>query len=262
MRNLFLLLVLVNLGALAVFAWVLETPSPPPAYDGPGITLLRELDPDTPISRSVAESDTTSRLLQSPPVADPAVAADESPDDASAPIGGEAVVDEAARIGDSSGQFLGECISIGPFADLAEATAASITLIDAGFDPSRATREDEVWDGYWVYIEEIENFTAAQEIQIELAENGLDDTQIIANSDGGNLLSIGVFSDITRAAAQAERVDQAGYQATIADNSATRETHWLDVILTDEQSIGLETLQAPGRISRLEILECAGEGTD
>ena len=135
-------------------------------------------------------------------------------------------------------------------------------LVDDGFDPSRTTREDEVWDGYWVYIEEIENFSAAQEIQTELAENGLDDTQIIANSEGGNLLSIGVFSDITRAAAQAERVNQAGYEATIADNSATRETHWLDVTLTGEQSIGLEMLQAPGRISRLEILECTSEATD
>ena len=79
---------------------------------------------------------------------------------------------------------------------------------------------------------------------------------MIPNSDSGTLLSLGVFSEIARAASQAARVDELGYEATIADSMQTTETQWLDVTLTSEQSIVLELLQAPGTISRLEQRPC------
>jgi hypothetical protein len=129
------------------------------------------------------------------------------------------------------------------------------TLVDAGFEPSRATREKEVWDGYWVYIEQIGDIATARSVQADLADNGIEDTQIVS-TDSGNLLSLGVFSEITRAGSQAERVNQVGYEATIADNLTTTETLWLDVTLTSEQSLALDMLQAPGRISRLEFQSC------
>ena len=44
MRNVFLVLVLVNLVVLAYLQWVVERPEPSAPYEGPGITLLREAD--------------------------------------------------------------------------------------------------------------------------------------------------------------------------------------------------------------------------
>ena len=247
MRNLFLLLVLLNLGALAFFSWVIGEPEPSPAYDGAGIMLLRELDADAPIMRS------NSRATQaevSDVVEEGSVAVDETPVEQLSNSIDDDTVDEATE------PQLSRCISIGPFAEPPEADAAMATLAEAGFDPSRSMREVEVWDGYWVYIEQIEDMAAARSIQADLAENGLEDTQIISALGRGNLLSLGVFSEITRAASQAERVNRIGYEATIADNMTTTETHWLNVMLSSEQSIAPESLQGPGRISRLELLSC------
>ena len=245
MRNLILLLVLLNLGAWAFFSWVIGDLEPAQMYDGAGITLLRELDPDAPISRPNVDATGTA---DSPGAALAAEALSAI----------ETVVSEQADAENGvalESQF-GRCISIGPFPETPEADAAMATLAEAGFDPSRSTRELDVWDGYWVYIEQIEDMAEARTIQADLAENGLEDTQIITGSDRGNLLSLGVFSEITRAGSQAERVNRIGYEATIADNMTTTETLWLDVTLSTEQSIAIETLQAPGRISRLELLSC------
>jgi hypothetical protein len=277
LRNLVLILALANLGVLAVFSWVIERPPPSPEYDGPGITLLRELDPDAPIARSVlaarqaaAPSSVSAARLpvddESGNQASTPIDAS-SPPDANPPGNADSVVGEFAGVEQTveqplladqdevTGTELGRCISIGPFQEAANADAAMDTLVDAGFEPSRATREKEVWDGYWVYIEQIGDIATARSVQADLADNGIEDTQIVS-TDSGNLLSLGVFSEITRAGSQAERVNQVGYEATIADNLTTTETLWLDVTLTSEQSLALDMLQAPGRISRLEFQPC------
>jgi hypothetical protein len=251
LRNLVLVLVLANLGVLAVFAWVIDEPAPSPAYDGPGITLLREFDPNTPIARPV------SAVPQDAPSLPEDTEANDAPRQ-SEPTAAELATDGAiaAEPTPIRGTESGRCVSIGPFPVEAAADSAFDTLVDAGFEPLRAVREDEVWDGYWVYIGQVGDLASARSVQAELADNGLEDTQIVSTEGDGNLLSLGVFSEITRAGAQAERVNRIGYEATIADNLSTAETRWLDVPLTSEQSLALDMLQAPGQISRLELLDC------
>lgn len=270
LRSLFLLLLLANLGVLAVFSWIVDEPAARPVYDGPSITLLREVDPaslDAPAasppaleperlpesssggaesaeSESTERTGSTERVAAGAPAADLAVA---EPD--------ESVVLTGQPGGD-------QCISIGPFALPTEADTALEALTAAGFDPVPTTRETQVWDGYWVFIEEIEDQAAARDIAADLAANGITDTQVIASSDRGTLLSIGVFSDISRAGTQAERVNRVGYEATIADSLRSTQTHWLDVVLTSEESIALDLLQEPGRISRLEQRACGAAGDD
>jgi hypothetical protein len=247
LRNWVLILALANLGVLAVFAWVVEEPVPSTEYTGPGITLLRELDRETPIARSAP--------------AGPPAAADFADDDALTPAesasspGGDAAVTELSPPvdGDTDTE---RCVSIGPFPEITAADSAFETLVDAGFEPARRFRQDDVWDGYWVYIRQIGDLASARAFQAELAENGIEDTQVVSTSDNGNLLSLGVFSEITRAGSLAERVNQIGYEATIADNLSSVDTQWLDVTVTGEQSLALDLLQAPGQISRLELREC------
>jgi hypothetical protein len=257
LRNLFLILALLNLGALALFSWVIDQPVASPAYDGPGITLLRELDPNTPI----VGSELTSTAVESvtPDIAAP-LPDDDTPAEQTA---AEPLTPEPIVVTGSAG---GRCLSIGPFQDPADAALAMATLVEAGYRPNQTTRENEIWDGYWVYIEQIEDLDEARAIQADLADEGIEDTQIVRTSDGGNLLSLGVFSAITRAGALAERVNRVGYEATIADNMTTTETHWLDIMLTSEQSLALDMLldmlQEPGRISRLETLACTSDQTD
>jgi hypothetical protein len=253
-RNLVLILLLANLGVWAVFAWVADEPSPSPVYQGTGITLLRELDPAAPITRAAAPPATAPVTDGGAADIDPAAAAgaESLPDDL--PAGETPFASEPATV---SGTAFGRCVSIGPFPTETAADSAFETLTEAGFEPLRAVRESEVWDGYWVYIGQVGNLAAARTVQAELAGIGLGDTQIVSTAGSGNLLSLGVFSEITRAGAQAERVNRIGYEAIIADNLSTAETQWLDVTLTSEQSLALDMLQAPGQISRLEMQNCA-----
>lgn len=271
LRSLCLLLVLLNLGLLAVFAWFVVEPAPRPPYDGPGITLLREIDP-----AAMRGDGATRPGPAADAVAEAPAAGNEAGPGEIDPAAGDGELEPAAGDGEPAATDDGElalsdteiatvgpgadgCISIGPFALPTEADAAMATLTSAGFAPRRSTRETEVWDGYWVYIERIASQAEARAIAAELAENGIGDTQVIASSERGTLLSIGVFSDIARAVVQADRVNDVGYAATIADSMRTTQTHWLEVVLTSEDSIGLDLLAAPGRISRLEQRACDPE---
>jgi SPOR domain len=291
LRSLFLLLLLANLGVLAVFSWIVDEPAARPAYDGPSITLLREVDP-----ASLGASPASLPSVERERIAEPASAGEsgstESPANAgsrdagngaagSSGAGSGAAANGGTETGEADGPGAGGgateppasvvltgqpggdlCISIGPFALPTEADTAREALNAAGFEPVATTRETEVWDGYWVFIEALENQAAAREIAADLAANGIADTQVIASSDRGTLLSIGVFSDISRAGAQAERVNRVGYEATIADSLRSTQTHWLDVVLTSEESIALDLLREPGRISRLEQRACDTGGDD
>jgi len=219
MRNLFLLLLLANLGVLAVYGWIVESPDLTP-YDGPTITLLRELPAEQRRTSPPASPDFAPELAASGPGA------------------------ESAR-----------CISVGPFA-APDADQATAILRDAGFEPERTVRETDLWDGYWVYIEGIESPDAARSIQAELAENGIDDTLLIANADSGTLISLGVFREIARAGGRAERVGQLGYETVIADNLVTSETYWLDLTVRADAALALDLLQPPGTINRLELTAC------
>ena len=220
MRNLVLLLVLINLGVLAWLSWVVPAPEQATTYAGPGITLLRELDPDAPILTASRPQDPPPEAARGLPAQDP------------------------------------DCVAIGPFADAAQADAALATVNDAGFVASLRVDQEEIWEGYWVYVGGLPSTERANAVLAELAANGIADAYVIPNSDSGILISLGVFSDITRAGTQAERAGRFGLAATIAERTRAVETHWLELRLSGEESQALDLLQEPGRISRLEQRAC------
>jgi hypothetical protein len=235
LRNLFLLLVLINLGVLAWVAWIVPEPEPATRYEGPGITLLRELEEDAPI------------LVASRPRDPPSAAPDGDPA-------------QFARLNEAPPQAA-HCVALGPFTDAAEADSALVALTQAGFAPTLSVTEEEIWDGYWVFIGGLPSVAVAEETLAQLAANGIGDAYVIPNSDSGILISLGVFSDIARAGTQAERAGRLGPAATITERTRTAETRWLELELSGEESQALDLLQEPGRIRRLEQRECRnGDG--
>ena len=257
MRNLFLLLALINLGVLAWFSWIVPEPPPPENYDGPGITLLREQDAAgrvparldaAPDSRTGAPPE--SRPAPTPPVATPPLAA----------LVGEA--GDLASAATDAAPSAPRCVAIGPFTEASQADTARATLVEAGFEPTLSVSEDEVWDGYWVYVGRLADRPAANAALGVLAENGLSDAYIIPNSDSGILISLGVYSDLSRAGTLADRVGDLGFDTTITERTRTAETRWLELRLSGEESEALELLQEPGRIRRLEQRGCAGDAGD
>ena len=251
MRNIVLMLLLANFAVWALFNWVIAEPPVRSAYDGPSIKLISEVESRNEPAAVAAVTETPALAVAEP---DEAAQLNTATNDAA---GATSIVEQDEPVAVSTANSAaGRCIAIGPFPEVAEAETAMATLVEAGFEPTRTIREAEVWDGYWVFVGQIPNIEAARTIRAELVDDGLEDAYILPNSDSGILISLGVFSETTRAMSLAARVRAIGYEATIADSMTTRETHWLEVMLSSEESVALELLQAPGRISRLEQLAC------
>lgn len=260
MRNLVLLLVLLNLGVLAWVRWIEPAPETlAPPYDGPGITLLRELDPDAPIviasqtSRTPA-TEASEFPLEDPPLDTPSPSL-EAADLPAVSADGAAALDQTVEPVESAATSV-RCVAVGPFAEAAQAEAAVATLNGGGIPASLRVEQQEIWEGYWVYVGGLPSIERANAALAELAENGIADAYVIPNSDSGILISLGVFSDVTRAGSQAERAGRFGLAATITERIRTEETRWIELEMNGEESEALELLQQPGRISRLEQREC------
>jgi cell division septation protein DedD len=255
-RNLFLLLVLLNLGVLAWVRWIEPAPERPADWTGTGITLLRELDADAPIvvaSRSQVELPAESSGLAGD---DPALAALAPPGGAD-PLASAAGESTATVEAGAAAAPARSCVAVGPFAEAAQADAAVATLNASGIIASSRVETQEVWEGYWVYVGGLPSTERANAVLAELAQNGIADAYVIPDSDSGILISLGVFSDVSRAGAQAERAGRFGLAATITERIRTEQVRWIELEFEGEESQALALLQEPGRISRLEQRDCA-----
>jgi hypothetical protein len=258
MRNLFLVLVLANLAFAAWHVWY--APVTPvlhePAAASKRLTLVSEVPADLRSAGSISESElpavpgAPAATAAAPEAAAPETAASPPPPDPQQPT-------VAAAPPVAAGAAAGRCTSIGPFRDLSQAATAASTLRTAGFEPQQRVAEGEIWIGYWVYIQAIPTVAAANEILANVRASGITDSYVIPNSDSGNLVSLGVFTEISGVSRRRDQVRALGYEPQVVDRTRRATVYWVDVTLRDGQDIDFEALQPPGRIMRLEQRPCA-----
>lgn len=232
MRNLFLALVLSNLAFAAWSRWFAERPETMSAFpvpDVPGITLMSELEAEL-------QGTTTA-----PPPARAAV-----PEQTPAELPADGPVDR--------------CISIGPFRELSQAAGAAANLRTAGYDPAQRVAEGDIWVGYWVHLPGLATREAADQVLSNLRENGVSDSYIIPGGEEEHIISLGVFSEISRAGRRREEVRGLGYEPTVVDRNRRGTVYWIDVALEAGEELDLEALQTPGRIIRQEARACGSAG--
>ncbi|HLF22627.1 MAG TPA: SPOR domain-containing protein, partial [Burkholderiales bacterium] len=148
------------------------------------------------------------------------------------------------------------CISVGPFRELAQAAAATANLRTAGYLPTQRVAEGDIWIGYWVYIQAIPTEAEANEILARIRATGVNDAYVIPNSDSGNLVSLGVFTEMNGVTRRRDEMRSLGYEPTVIDRTRRATLYWVDVILQPNQTLDFEALQTPGRIIRLEQRAC------
>jgi hypothetical protein len=150
------------------------------------------------------------------------------------------------------------CTSVGPFADLADASQAQASLRAAQFEPRQRLEQGELWVGYWVSAQNLETREDAEMAVKTLSENGITDVYLMPGSDPANILSLGVFSDIKRAQRRAEEVKALGMDPQIDDRKRAGAVYWLDVDLPEPgKTIDTTMFQSgPGKIMRLELRAC------
>lgn len=274
MRNLFFLLVLANLGFAAWHSWYAQPPRPARATDAdlPSLTLVSEVPSEIANLREANASAPSVRL----PGDEPAAARAESPPavetqarrpapstkapverpapPSPSPAGGAVAAAAAAASADASAAT--QCTTVGPFRELAQAATAAATLRTAGYQPTQRVAEGDIWIGYWVYIDAIPTEAEANAILAKVRGEGVTDSYVIPNSDSGNLVSLGVFSEISGVTRRREQVRSLGFDPKVVDRTRRATVYWVDVMLTPGQTLDFESLQTPGRIQRLEQRRC------
>ncbi len=110
--------------------------------------------------------------------------------------------------------------------------------------------------GYWVHLPGIPTRDEASEILGQLHANDISDSYIVPGGEESQTISLGVFSEISRAGSIREQVRELGYDPTVADRSRSATLYWVDVQADSVAGIELDALQAPGRINRLEQRSC------
>ena len=212
MRGLFLALILANLGFAAWTLWFSDSQQPtrPISGSGPGIALYAEAQQQP----GATEGDTA---LTSEPVQ---ASARELPTD---------------RV---------RCISIGPLPNRVDVEDAVRALTCSGFDSRQRVAPGEVWLGYWVYIDAIATQAAAAEIVARLADNDIGEAYVIADGNNGNIVSLGVFSQLQRAQQRLTDAQALGYTPSISDRSQPGEVFWLDVTRRSGQEFVVNELPA------------------
>jgi hypothetical protein len=150
------------------------------------------------------------------------------------------------------------CTSIGPFADLPEASQAQAALRGAGFQPRQRAEQGEIWAGYWVSVRGLATREAAEAALKTLTASGINDVYLMPGSDPPNVLSLGVFSDYQRAQRRFDEVRSLGLTPHIDDRKRAGSVYWIDVDLQEPgQIIDSSIFQTdPGKITRLEMRAC------
>jgi hypothetical protein len=249
MRNVVLALVLLNLAFAAWSAWYAPLSRTGRSADEglPALTLVSEVPGDLRSSGVVVEpaEGGGDRAGAGAPRAAPAIVPA-----ATAPL------DATAAPAAASTGAGGRCTSVGPFRELSQAATAAATLRAAGLQPLQRVAEGEIWIGYWVYIEAIPTEQEANAVLARVRDAGITDSYVIPNSDSGNLVSLGVFSEISGVSRRREEVRALGLEPAVVDRTRRATVYWIDVTLRPDQTIDFDALRPPGRIIRLEQRAC------
>jgi len=124
----------------------------------------------------------------------------------------------------------GSCVTVGPFATNELAARARQTLTDSGYPSVPREVKTSTVDGYWVYLESPVGEVGERRLIDRLHRGGIAEAQGVGEP-GSRRISLGVFSDDTRAAAQSERVAKLGLLPQIEAREKPGSTLWLDLTL-------------------------------
>jgi len=150
------------------------------------------------------------------------------------------------------------CLSVGPFVDLASSTQAAALLRTKGFDPRQRAEQGQVAVGYWVYAGGLASQAEADRALVTLERNGIKDALVMPTGvDPGRRLSLGLYSERSRAERRAEAVRQAGLNAEIAERKLPGTLYWVDLTPQPAMStVPLQGLFAEGGNSRIAVQPC------
>lgn len=217
MRNAFLALLLVNLAYFAWAHWV-DTPKPPPVNEAIAKLPHLKLVEELPESERPQAGGADKTALNQPAT----------------------------------------CFSVGPFGDLVNSAQAAALLKAKGFDPRQRAEPGQTSDGYWVFIGGMKTEAEMDHALVTLERDGIGDALVMPETpDAGRRLSLGLYSERTRAEKRAQAVEKTGLKAEVAERKIPGTIYWVDLApLPGMNTIPIQDLFAEGVSSKISVQPC------
>jgi hypothetical protein len=149
----------------------------------------------------------------------------------------------------------GRCVTVGPFASNELAVRARQTLNDSGYTSLPREVTTRVLEGFWVYLEAPPSESGERRLLDRLRNGGITDATAVGDLGASRRVSLGVYSDEVRAAAQSERVAKLGLLPQIEAREKSATAIWLDLTLKSD-SPPLEGSKFPAGETELEFRPC------
>lgn len=147
------------------------------------------------------------------------------------------------------------CTSVGPVGEEVRAKEIEQMLRDMQLAPLRRAITVEVPDGWWVYVTSTDAAAQARAVR-NIQTAGIRDAFAMPD-DSGFRVSVGLFSDETRAEARAAAVRQLRLEPVVAPRTRQEATFWLELPGTTPDAVDLTHLAAEGvDTSALRIERC------
>lgn len=152
-----------------------------------------------------------------------------------------------------------KCLSVGPFNDLDSSARATAILKAKGFATTQRAVEGQGADGYWVYVAGLTSQADADRTFAALEKAGIKDALLMPEAaDAGRRISIGLYTDKSRAAKRAAAASAAGIKAEIGPRKIPVAVYWVDLSPPEGvTAVPLQDLFAEGVSTRVGVAPCA-----
>ena len=229
MRNLFLILLLANIGYFTWNQWLVSPDSPGGTAADTDSAPTLQLVSEVQAGQAAGASSDQTRL---------------------------AVVEEDTAAAGAGTPI--RCVSMGPFVELTQAAEAITVLTAEGFSPNQRLAEGKIWSGYRVQIPPLPSREAANNVLVTLQEHGISEQPyVVPGGDSRNAISLGIYSEYQRAQRRADEVRPLGFEPEIAIWHRIGQVYWIDFELGEEQEIDpVDFTTMPEQIMRLDEKAC------
>lgn len=151
---------------------------------------------------------------------------------------------------------LAQCVSVGPFDDLASASHGAEVLRRKGFDSRQRSQPAAGSEGFWVYVGGLATPEVAKLALQSLTKNGIREATALQPSQDERRICLGLFTERDQANQRIQEVRRLGYKAVIAERKLPPTLYWVDVAVHPQDG----TLPAydlyRGPVSRIGARPC------
>jgi hypothetical protein len=150
------------------------------------------------------------------------------------------------------------CFSVGPFADVDNSARAAALLKAKGFDPRQRAESADASEGWWVFVGGMKSDAETDRALVTLERGGIKDALVMpATADSGKRLSLGLFSERSRADRRAQSIRALGLNAEVAERKLPGTVYWVDLApLPGMATVPIQDLFAEGVGSRIAVQTC------